>query len=358
MTLINCIYSKNQFPFRSQEPVQNRIHLSEEEEVNSKEYFFLIYSSSIFLLPGMCVKAYRVTNNEKIFINICTSDGIPAPEDISADQLTEILLSETPSNYKIPMSITELRLIPDKSGKDAVACDVAVHPNYFRKIDALRVFREFLITIVFEALDTKYNVQVNRDTWIVLKNRKCMGTLVKHRVQNRDVQKVYESYQNPTKEHKTLINVLKGGEQIEYKQTNYNSITEISTKRGASDTNGKISTVNLTKLNNAQNNNSRKPDCRLYKTNEAASQLLVAEFFLPEVIDATEILLDLNVDRLVLESRRFGYLFDSFVPSYIDVNASMADFNRVHRVRRILEERLFSEGTRLYFFFFHWFFRF
>lgn len=299
----------------------------------------------------MCVKAYRVTNNEKIFINICTSDGIPAPEDISADQLTEILSSETPSNYKIPMSITELRLIPDKSGKDAVACDVAVHPNFFRKMEALRVFREFLITIVFEALDTKYNVQVNRDTWIVLKNRKSMGSLVKHRVQNRDVQKVYESYQNPTKEHKTLINELKTGEQIEYKQTNSNLITEISTKRSsikAPNENGKMSSANSTTIN-AQNTNSRKPDYRLYKANEAASPLLVAEFFLPEVIDATEITLDLNVDRIMLKSRRFGYLFDSFVPSCIDVNASTADFNNVHRVRQILED-IFSEGTRLYFF--------
>lgn len=296
----------------------------------------------------MCVKAYRVTNNEKIFINICTSDGIPAPEDISADQLTEILSSETPSNYKIPMSITELRLIPDKSGKDAVACDVAVHPNFFRKLEALRVFREFLITIVFEALDTKYNVQVNRDTWIVLKNRKCMGSLVKHRVQNRDVQKVVESYQNPTKEHKTLINELKSGEQIEYKETNSNLITEISTKRGASNENDKMSSANLTKIN-AQNNNSRKPDYRLYKTNELASQLLVAEFFLPEVIDATDFLLDLNADRMVLESRRFGYLFDSFVPNYIDVNASTAEFNNVHRVRQILVERLFLVDTRFHF---------
>lgn len=285
----------------------------------------------------MCIKAYRVTNNEKIFINICTSDGIPAPEDISADQLTEILSSETPSNYKIPMSITELRLIPDKSGKDAIACDVAVHSNFFRKIEALRVFREFLITIVFEALDTKYNVQVNRDTWIVLKNRKCMGSLVKHRVQNRDVQKVYESYQNPTKEHKTLINEIKSEQQVEYKQTNNNLMTEISTKGAASNGNGKMLSANFTKIN-AQNNNSRKPDYRLYKTNEtAASQFLLAEFFLPEVIDATEITLDLNADRIVLELRRFGYLFDSFVPSYIDVNASTAEFNNVHRVRQILK---------------------
>lgn len=275
----------------------------------------------------MCVKAHRSTNNEKIFINICTSDGIPPPEDISPDQLTEILSSESPSNYKIPMSITELRLTPDKSGNDAVVCDVAIHSNFFRKIEALRVFRDFLITIVFEALDTKYNVQINRDTWIVLKNRKCLGSLVKHRVQNRDVQRVYESYQNPTKDHKTLLNELKT-DPFEKPKTNL--ITEIDSHAVASSSSTQ-SKKNISPLKtNEQNNNSRKPEYRLFKVSDAMT--LVAEFFLPEVMDTKEITLDLNSDRIILESRRLGYLFDSFLPDVVDAEISVANFNSDRRV--------------------------
>ncbi|XP_055295971.1 PIH1 domain-containing protein 1 [Sitodiplosis mosellana] len=284
--------------------------------------------------PGFCVKAHRVSNNEKCFINICTSDGIPAPEDISADQLTMILSSETPSNYKIPMSITELRLTPDKSGKDAVVCDVAIHPQFFRKVEALVIFRDFLITIIFEALDTKYSIQINRDTWIILKNRKCIGTLEKHRVQNRDVQKVYESYQNQTKEHKTLINEFKSDDIDSQRKS---LITEIDSRTSKTLTKSK----NLQTVSNAKTpvipspkivaaNTTRKPDCRLFKTTSndiKSSPCAVAEFFLPEVMAQDEFSLDLGRDRVVLEARRAGYLFDSFFPFDIDVGQAKIDFD-------------------------------
>lgn len=287
-------------------------------------------------MTGFCVKAHRVSNNEKCFINICTSDGIPAPEDITADQLTMILSSETPSNYKVPMSITELRLTPDKSGKDAVVCDVAIHPEFYRKVEALIIFRDFLTTIIFEALDTKYNIQINRDTWIILKNRKCIGTLVKHRVQNRDVQTVNESYQNPPK---TLINEFNSG-AIDRQRKNL--ITEIDPRTSKSLTKKSKS---LQTISNAKApvtlaspkitaaNSTRKPDCRLFKTtsNDKSPSCAIAEFFLPEVMAQDEFSLDLGRDRIVLEARRAGYLFDSFFPFDIDVAQAKVDFdNKKH----------------------------
>lgn len=290
-------------------------------------------------MPGFCVKAHRQTNNEKCFINICTSDGIPPPEDITADQLTDLLTSETPSNYKIPMSITELRLTPDKSGKDAVVCDVAIHPEFFRKVEAVVIFRDFLITIIFEALDAKYSIQINRDTWIILKNRKCIGILVKHRVQNRDVQKVYESYNNPTKVQKTLINELKSdGVQNQSK----NLITEIDPRMTKTIGKGKgmpTSTDSVLKSlvtpisETTHTNTSRKPDYRLFKTTGAtASALAIAEFFLPEVMVQDEINLDLGLDRIVVEARRTGYSFDLFFPFDVDVGLTKAEFNSANHV--------------------------
>lgn len=287
------------------------------------------------------MKAHRNSNNEKCFINICVSDGIPAPDDISADQLTEILSSETPSNYKIPMSITELRLTPDKSGKDAVVCDVAIHPQFFRKVEALVIFRDFLITIIFEALDTKYNIQINRDTWIILKNRKSMGTLVKHRVQNRDVQKVYESYQNPTKAHKTLINELKSDGFVEPPPKNL--ITEIEPKSTKSIGKGKGSQTStmfspkpiLTPVRkDVETIRTRIPEYRLFKTShgDAITDNVIVEFFLPEVMAPDEITLDLSRDRMVFEARRTGYLFDSFFPVNVDVNLANAEFNSKNHV--------------------------
>lgn len=275
------------------------------------------------------MKAHRLSNNEKCFINICTSDGIPAPEDITADQLHEILSSETPSNYKIPMSITELRLTPDKSGKDAVVCDVAIHPQFFRKVEAVIIFRDFLITIIFEALDSKYNIDINRDTWIILKNRKSMGTLVKHRVQNRDIQKVYESYQNPSKDHKTLINEMKNSFVPERKSL----ITEIDPKTAQSIGKGKrIQTAMNSSINAAAKMNvksNRKPEYRLFESiaSDTSSSLAIAEFFLPEVMSRDEITLDLGRDRVILEARCAGYLFDLFFPFDVSVDLAQAEFN-------------------------------
>lgn len=299
--------------------------------------FFLSFSSTPFN-SGFCVKAYQQSNNEKCFINVCTSDGIPPPEDISPDQLTDILSSDTPSNYKIPISITELRLTPDKAGNQAVVCDVAINPQLFTKVEALVIFRDFLITIVFEALDRKYNVQINRDTWIILKNRKCMGTLVTHRVENRDVKKVYESYQNPSKEHKTLLNEMKSDTEATDVGENQRKslITEIDsdTSKHLGKGKGFIKTP-ISSVASSSPNKTRKPDYRLFKTttqNDTAATSTIVEFLLPEVMAPEEIYLDLNRDRIVLECRRAGYLFDSFFPFEVDASLARVEFNNMKHV--------------------------
>lgn len=299
--------------------------------VDSKRFYFYY---SIHLRTGFCVKAHKQSNDEKCFLNVCQSDSIPPPEDISVEQLTEILASETPSTYKIPMSITELRLTPDKAGKDAVVCDVAIHPAFFRKIEAVNVFRDFLITIVFEALDTKYNMQINRESWIILKNRKCMGKLVKHRIQNRDVKTVYESYQNPTPEHKNLIQELDGGKSATAPTNSIKKpklISEVTSKTAAepkpTDSNSRLILPTKTNVSSASSE-MREPQYRLFKSRTT----LIAEFLLPEVAWQNEIALDLGRDRLVLEARRTGYLFDSFFPHNINHHQSSANFDNESHV--------------------------
>lgn len=55
----------------------------------------------------------RTVNKEKIFVNVCTSDKIPPPEDISDTKLFELLNDEEPA-YTIPMSIGFERMEADK----------------------------------------------------------------------------------------------------------------------------------------------------------------------------------------------------------------------------------------------------
>lgn len=55
----------------------------------------------------------RTANKGKVFVNVCTSDKIPPPEDISDTKLLELLNDEVPA-YVIPMSIGFERMEVDK----------------------------------------------------------------------------------------------------------------------------------------------------------------------------------------------------------------------------------------------------
>lgn len=71
--------------------------------------FFDFYSFSFFLphFPGMCVKTLSEPGKQKIFVNICQSNSVPLPPELSREELVELLQSEDPSGYRVPMSLGE-----------------------------------------------------------------------------------------------------------------------------------------------------------------------------------------------------------------------------------------------------------
>lgn len=122
---------------------------------------------------------------KKVFINICQTDAIPPPKDISVEDLEDILDSED-SGFKIPMSIGEIRSEADKKGQDAKACDVAIHPKFFEKVEAIPLFKSFFLAVVFEGLMHKHGLHCTDDR-VILKNRKAYGTLQMHRIEQREI---------------------------------------------------------------------------------------------------------------------------------------------------------------------------
>ncbi len=59
---------------------------------------------------GFCLKTKRLgdeTTNEKIFINVCTSSQINPPREITEEELIEIVKSEDPGRYRVPISLGE-----------------------------------------------------------------------------------------------------------------------------------------------------------------------------------------------------------------------------------------------------------
>ncbi|MEQ2245229.1 PIH1 domain-containing protein 1 [Ilyodon furcidens] len=65
--------------------------------------------------PGICVKTSSETGNEKVFINICQSNSVPPPPELTREELVQLLQSEDPSGYRVPMSLGEPHTEVDNS---------------------------------------------------------------------------------------------------------------------------------------------------------------------------------------------------------------------------------------------------
>lgn len=144
-------------------------------------------------LTGFCVKTFKVNSNEKFFINVCQAPEVPAPMEVSDEELIAILESTTPGSFRVPMSISELRNTKDRSNNSVEVCDIAINPKFLDKIKMSQLFNNFFLQIVAEALSEKYNIQISMHKTIILSNRKFIGTLAAHRVRNDDVKRVEKS---------------------------------------------------------------------------------------------------------------------------------------------------------------------
>lgn len=141
---------------------------------------------------GCCIKTYSKPDNKKVFVNICTSEYIPTAPDITNDELMYILSSDDPSSFRVPMSIGEGRTEQDKSGAPATVYDVAVHPNMFEKYEKGDLFQTFFLSVVFEGLQDKYQMELETTRISKLKHRKSIGTIRPQRVQIRDIKQCEE----------------------------------------------------------------------------------------------------------------------------------------------------------------------
>ncbi|KAB0794670.1 hypothetical protein PPYR_11509 [Photinus pyralis] len=245
-------------------------------------------------IPGFCVKTKEIGTNEKLFVNICQTDALPPPDDISESQLADICNSDEICNYKIPLSIGEVRNESDKKGIGAKAVDIAINTKFMYKIENSVLFKNFLLTVVFEGLRDKYNLHMT-DERVILKNKKAYGTLQLHRIQQREIQNTIAS--------------IKGEEQI-----------LIDTNRNAQP---------FIQVLSSSEKSIITPKYRLFRR-KGENNLCYCEIQLRAAPKSRDFMLEVGEDRVVFESKASGYFLDIYLP--FSINFATSTYNTCSKI--------------------------
>ncbi|XP_068717658.1 PIH1 domain-containing protein 1-like isoform X2 [Montipora capricornis] len=258
--------------------------------------------------PGYVIKL-RNSKEEKVFINICTSEKIPAPREINDTELVNILESVDATQYRVPMSLGEAHVELDNKGQGCTAYDVAINPIFYDKMQNSELFHSFFLTIVFEGLETKYNIELERK-WTVLKNRKCMGSLHPHCIRSKSKPVIMEMDNNPD------LPIVKAPSKAP-------KIEEVNS----------LSKGSIPKYKIIQEPPQGRPE------------FLVIEILLPEIKSTKDTTLDIGEDRLLLHVNPVRYHLDINLPFEVDNEMCGAQFNRKSKVLLFLWPVLYTSSN-------------
>lgn len=243
--------------------------------------------------PAICCKT-RDAGGGKVFVNVCTSTEIPAPRLLSELQLREILQDDKKAaEFRVPMSLGEAHKELDKTGGPCVVYDVVIHPRFYTQVYDSLLFKTFFITVMIEAIEGKFGIELDKNQWATMRNKLYMGKMPKHFVRRGDLPMVQE---------------FAGGETVPARSQPL--ISEVETRRSV-----------LPPPSAPPHSLQRRPDGRL-----------VVTFELPEAVTAADQLsLELAPDRLVLSADAARLLADVFLPGEFDPDSARAAFSLASR---------------------------
>ncbi|XP_022658115.1 PIH1 domain-containing protein 1-like [Varroa jacobsoni] len=249
---------------------------------------------------GLCIKFRRFDSDQKAFINLCHTEEIPSPKELSEGELARILESDNFTAYRVPLSLGLPHDEQDKSGKPSMAYDVIINSKFFCKVAESELFRTFVILLAVQGVEDKYNIQLSRENYVILQNKKYWGTMPEHYIQNRGT--------------------AKPGPLID----------EIETMPPPNSSLAKYSLAST-----AANVDPRVRLSRVQKPGRTAEHL-VAEIKLADLHSVKDISLDLAKDRILLQKSASGEVeLDLYLPLQLNVESARAQFDYKTRALRI-----------------------
>lgn len=131
--------------------------------------------------PGFTIKTRRISNNEKVFINICSHDEIAKPG--LKKRLDEN--GEEVEGMNVPMSVGPAREAKDMSDNACIVYDIIVNPDVIEEAtaDGTGKYKDFVCQLGMQSLEQKYQEQIAKQ--YKLPKLKYLGNVVPQRIQDR-----------------------------------------------------------------------------------------------------------------------------------------------------------------------------
>lgn len=152
--------------------------------------------------PAFCVKFKSKDTGDKTFINFCTCSEIPPPKETKTEaQLAEVLESADPGQFKVPISLSDLREEKDKLGVSCSVYDCVINSQFYEAtVKGSEIFQTFLVLIALDAIESKSEAHVDRTNWTLLKNKKSFGELAVQRIRKKPMPIIEEIHVEPITE--------------------------------------------------------------------------------------------------------------------------------------------------------------
>lgn len=250
---------------------------------------------SFLPVPGFCLKT-KTSKSEKVFLNICKSEEITPPKDITEEELIKLIEQQDAADaafqFRVPMSLGEPHTELDNAAEACTAYDICVNPEFLKKLLEKPTFMGFFISIVIEGLEGKYDIKLDRNCKM-LKNKKFMGKISEQFIRVKSKPLIAEVNSSENQKGQEQMNKI---EELKHITPKYRIVREPA---------------------------------------EGEVEFLVAEIELPKIISAKSVTLDIGEDRILLSTRSGIYHLDIYLPYSLNQEECGSQFDKKTKVLTI-----------------------